>query len=112
MHRLQLTDLCDRLTTRLVDTKLTRYQLLDMATALMFVQRDLNRGIGVYDGTAIDALSTSLHWIRDRARDASVDELRSHVATASYAAARMFAGDAGQPHPPYRQRVVQERVHA
>ena len=108
----QLTDLCNRLAARLGDRTLTRFHLIDMAMALMFVKRDLDHRLDVHDGMASDALTTALQWIRDHSQDASVDELRSHFAAAIDATAHMLVHDAGQTHPENRQRSGQERARA
>lgn len=112
MHRLQLTDLCDRLTTRLGDTKLTRYQLLDMATALMFMQRDLRRGVETQSGAVIHDLHVSLAWVRTHREGAPISELRAHMLAAMNAAASILGYDTSSPHPDNSSPPHQERVHA
>lgn len=91
----RFTDLCDRLVAQLGDPSLTRFQLIDMATVLVLVQRDIDRGIDGCDRATVDALNTQLHWIRDQAHEASVDELRFHLPAAARATAYVLSHRAG-----------------
>lgn len=106
----RLTNLCDRLIAQLADPGLTRFQLIDMATVLMLVQREIDRVIDVRDQAAADALNTPLHWIREHAHEASVDDLRSHFAAAARAAAYVLSRGAGESYQESFQVFSQERA--
>lgn len=108
----RLTGLCSRLVVQLGDPSLTRFQLIDMATVLMLLQRDIDRGIDVRDRAAVDALNTPLRWIRDHAHEASVDELRSRFAAAARATDHILSHSAGESYPESRQFSSQERARA
>ncbi len=111
MNGPQLTDLYDRLAAQLGDPSLTRFQLIDMATVLMLVRRDLDREIDVRDGTAIAALTAHLHWMRGHAHDASVAELRSHLAAAIDVTGHVLVHTVGQPFPENCRLLERERAH-
>ncbi len=88
MQETQLTHLRDRLAARLGDRTLNRYQLIDIATVLVFAHRDLLQGFDAHGSTAaqktaIVALRTSLNWIFDHGADAPCAELRVHVTAAA-----------------------------
>lgn len=112
MDSSQLTDLFDRLTARLADPSLTRCQLIDMATVLTLMQQNIDRGIAVRDRATVNAVNTSLLWIRNHAQEASVDELRSHFAAAARATVHILSHSAGEPYPEGPQLLGQERAHA
>lgn len=107
-----LTDLCDRLAVRLDDHRLTRYQLIDLATMLVCVQRGLQHADGAGGGGAMDDLDTRLRWIRNHAQESPLAELRAHVGGAIDAAARALEGEAVHLHPENASISSQERAHA
>ena len=82
---------------------LTRFQLFDMATVLMLVQWNIDRGMGVHDRATVNAVNTSLLWIRNHAQEASVDDVRSHFAAAARATAHILSHNAGEPYPKSHQ---------
>lgn len=116
MDGTQLTHLIDRLAVRLDDRTLTRYQLIDIATVLVFVRRDLlrefaARGSTIAVRTAIDDLNGSLSWMLDHAGEAPGVELRAQVTLATRAVSRILGWDASRPRPnPHRPS--RERAHA
>ena len=99
MEEIRLTRLSDGIAARLSDDALTRYQLIDMATVLMFVQRYLHGKGMVQGGTALHDLEMSLGWMRDHAADAPVPELRARVTTAMDAVDRILGRDVTRPSP-------------
>lgn len=112
MDGTQLTHVIDRID----DRTLTRYRLLDVATVLVFVRRDLLREIAAWGSTtavrnATDDLNGSLSWMLDHAREAPGDELRARVTLATRAVSGILGRDASRPRPsPHRSS--QERAHA
>lgn len=113
----QLIGLRDRLAARLVDDALTRYQLIDIATVLMFVHWDVRQAPvaqpspGV-EPVAIDVLGTTLCWIREHADEAPIVELRARIAAAVDAVAHIGGYTSVHPSRHTSPLSPQERAHA
>lgn len=83
----KIGEVCNRLTDRLSDPALDRYQLLNLAAVLVLVQSDLDRAFsqleeGVPERVSLDELTMSLRWVRAHRAGTSAQELRDHVSTA------------------------------
>ncbi len=88
-------DVCDRLTVKLDNGALTRGQLLDAATILMFVQHDLRLALNQEDAlptwAMLDALAISLRWVQKHRADGTDADIRIHVEAALHAATTSIA---------------------
>ena len=99
MEESRLGLLSDRIAARLDEDALTRYQLIDIATVMMFIQRYLYSRNMVQNGTACHNLDASLEWIRNHAAGAAVPELRARLTTAVDAVSHILGREASRTRP-------------
>lgn len=119
MNATQRIQLCNRMVARLEDVSATRYELIDIATVLVFVQRDLTRMIDARsepgpNSDTVDELTASLRWIRRQGQEASLADLRTHVGVAVQAAIagiRQLGIDASPIYSHVSNQPSQERLY-
>lgn len=92
MNATQRIQLCNRMVARMEDVSATRHEFIDIATVLVFVQRDLTRVLNArsdpgLNSDTVDELTASLQWIRRHGQDASLADLRTRVGAAVQSAA-------------------------